>query len=162
MALNRDLLFRTLEEIEKFPETHDQNGWFKPVERPVPSKDGELCNTSFCFAGHAAVLDGVAHPEPEERLGKAFRVRQRADWYVQPETRESIMCEDYEAVLAAQEAGAVSIETYARGLLGLTFDQKEELFYCYGGHVELREIVERFIRFEDRVGVRPGDLEDED
>jgi len=159
MALNRDLLFRTLEEIEKFPETHDQNGWFKPVANPVASKDGELCNTSFCFAGHAAVLNGVAHPEPEEWVRtKAFRARQRADWYVHPETRESILCEDYEATIVARDAGAVSIEIYAQQILGLTYDQKEQLFYCYGGHAELRAIVEEFIRFEDRT----GDLEDED
>lgn len=145
-ALNKELLLRTMEEIEKFPETHDQGGWFKPLDLPVPSKDGELCNTTFCLAGHAAVLSGASHPEPAEWVAQhGFEERRRSEWLVNPETRESFVCLEFNDVIAAEAAGAIAVQDYAREVLGLEPWEADALFYFYGSRADLRTRVEGII-----------------
>lgn len=149
MGLNKDLLLAVMEEIEKFPETHNQDAWFRSLDQPVPSKDGELCDTSFCFAGHAAILSGAASPVAGRSTWAGRPDRFRPDWWVDPATGEAVMLFDHDDYLAAKARGAVSVANYARRVLGLTLGQATALFHSFGGHAELREIVERYIRMAD-------------
>jgi len=149
MALNKGLLLAVMEEIEKFPETHNQDAWFRTLGQPVPSKNGELCDTSFCFAGHAAILSGAASPVAGRPTWGTTIARSRPDWWVDPATGKAVMLFDHDDYVAAVARGAVSVANYARRVLGLTPLQASALFHSFGGHAELRAIVEEFIRRAD-------------
>lgn len=142
MAVDVELLRKVMEEIEKFPETHNQGSWFMPLAKPVPSKDGELCKTAFCFAGHAAVLSGVAVPDYRKSAGVG-EFPGGLEWGVFPDTLMSVLVNDYEGEELPE--GAVKIHLYAAELLGLDANTAGRLFAGRNSRGALRMMVEHII-----------------
>lgn len=79
MALNKDLLFTTMEYIERHPEQWDQGAWGEVTE----------CGTVGCFAGWATMLNNPAHaPAPD---GDSWLVEDR---FVQHHARDILGLDD--------------------------------------------------------------------
>lgn len=55
---NLKLLRETLEFIKKNPARHNQGAWVAATDDDTGDVVNELCETSMCFAGHAALLAG--------------------------------------------------------------------------------------------------------
>jgi len=139
MEPNKELLLAVLEEIEKFPETHYQARWFKPLATPVPGPKGELCGTAYCFAGHAAVMSGAEVP-PVAKLEARGLDASEVDWYVDPKTLASTLVH-----FASETAASVPVEHYAKDILRLDPESANCLFTARNSREILRELVEHII-----------------
>lgn len=113
MTIDVRLLEDTMALIEAHPEQHDQAHWFADMQ----SHD---CETTFCFAGHAAILSGAQPPNDGQ------------SWYVDPETGL--------AVLYGTD-GAQHVMVYAQNKLGLTDVQADKLFHGANTVERLRALV---------------------
>jgi hypothetical protein len=114
-ARNLDLLERTMAHIEAHPEQHDQGSWIN------------ACGTTFCFAGHAALLAGASKPLSENGFGNG--------WFVDTVTSTSRALSSYWDV---DEDG---VREFARRSLGLSEDEADVLFNGGRDINELRAIV---------------------
>lgn len=128
MTLNAELLDATMTTIERDPEHHDQSHWARNVTSPD-------CQTTFCFAGHAAILAGAQPPAHD------------GTWYVDPETGLSV---------SFFEPTSEHVADYAQKKLGLTDGQADKLFHGANTIPQLRAIVDDYLLLASA-----GDLEDE-
>lgn len=101
---NIELLRKTKEHMQANPERHNQGTW---IAFPG-GHNGNMCHTTMCTAGHAAVLAGAEIPN----LGQYLEV----GWTLNKEGRL-----DY---------NGVGVATWAEQQLGLTGDEYSYLFYC--------------------------------
>ena len=110
---NAKLLKLTMDFINLFPEKHDQGEWVDP------------CNTTMCFAGHAATLAGATF--------KNKFWEKDYEWCVDMETGKHVRWnpngENY------------YVSDYATKVLGLTLDEREYLFH----HNRTREQLEKAV-----------------
>lgn len=110
---NLELLKATREFILKNPAKHDQADWIEVRE--------EQCNTTMCFAGHAAVLAGAEQP------------RDFFSWRVDEDGKLTEVVNGY-------RSGGMLIEDYAREKLGMTYAEAEWIFYCMDNSTVLNRI----------------------
>lgn len=125
MAHN-ELLERVMAHIEAHPDQHSQGSYFTPT----------ACGTTYCFAGHAAVMSG-AEP-PTFHAGKS--------WFVSNDTLKSFApglsrYEDMEEPM--------HVSTFAGVKLQLSDVQRNFLFSAATTVPELRAMV-------DAIKARPG------
>lgn len=92
-------------EIRDNPENWSQDWW------NAGSPDANLCSTTFCFAGHAALLSGAERPRFSDFL-----------WEVDPDTGKSVN--------RPHSRTAVHVAEYAAEKLGLTDAERKELFHA--------------------------------
>lgn len=111
---NAKLLKLTMDFINLFPEKHDQGEWIDP------------CNTTKCFAGHAASLAGATF---DQKIWD-----EDYEWCVDPETGQHIPYKWGEE--------NTYISTYAAQVLELTHVEKEYLFHHSRTREELENAVE--------------------
>lgn len=113
--INDELLERTMRHIEKNPEEHDQQRYVND------------CGTAFCFAGHAAILNGAKVPT-------GTVVARGWDWGVMP---DGTAVEYYDHQVESRH-----IEDHAADILGLDYEQSDTLFAPYRTRDELRLCVD--------------------
>lgn len=133
--INVKLLREVLQYIETHPQKWNQQAWFKVGQRsngePIFNKvtlqfeEVNSCNTSMCFAGHAALMSGFDAPPKNDYLmwrgwGPGLR-----------------------------KAETMDVDEYAREVLGLTFEQADVLFQGENTLEDLKEIVENLIENPD-------------
>lgn len=118
MAGNLELLKVTWEFIKKNPEKHNQADFINNTQ----------CGTTMCFAGHAAVLSGAEFPkDPFD-----------AHWFLTPDGK----------LTEKDEHGArkgIYIETYAKDILGMSYDEAQFIFYHtsnYGFDRRIEHLIE--------------------
>jgi hypothetical protein len=111
---NAELLKLTMDFINLFPEKHDQGEWVNP------------CNTTMCFAGHAASLAGATF---DQKIWD-----EDYEWCVDMETGKHIPYE------WSSENHYVS--EYATKVLDLTWGECEYMFHPARTREELRKAVE--------------------
>jgi len=117
MTIDTALLEATMLLIEEHPEQHDQAHW-------VWNAQAAECETTYCFAGHAALLAGA---EPPARSGS---------WFVDERTGRL-------AVFGAPHAKPVA--DFAQGKLGLTEGQADKLFHGANTIPQLRALVDQYV-----------------
>lgn len=116
---NAGLLKLTMDYITLFPEKHDQSDWVNP------------CDSTMCFAGHAAMLTGATfknkiYSETGEWMVDAVSGKhKRWDW------------DD-------ESQNLVEIQTWARDQLGLTQREADYLFSDRRTVWQLKEAVQKF------------------
>lgn len=111
---NAGLLKLTMDYINLFPEKHDQGDWVDP------------CNSTMCFAGHAAMLAGATFKE------KIYK--DEDEWMVEPETGKHRRW-DF-------EGKRIYISEFARRKLELTSDESSYLFHQSRTWEQLQKAVE--------------------
>lgn len=111
---NENLLKLTMLYIKTFPEKHDQGDWVNP------------CDSTMCFAGHAAVLAGATF--------KNKIYQEEEEWLVDPITGKH---KDWH-----YNGDRVYIQEFARKKLGLTVRESDYLFHQRRTHEELEKAVE--------------------
>lgn len=116
--INEELLTQTLEQIDNHPEDWNQKVWGTTVDLP----EGNTCGTAYCFAGWAVKLAGY---EPVFNCGTS---RFAYDAHVADEVRE--------------------IAAIARDLLGLTWEQANQLFASHNTREDLHLITKKIIEGE--------------
>lgn len=116
MTIDLDLLEAAMSEIEQNPEHHDQQAWSKNVL----NRD---CQTTFCYAGHVAILAG-AQPPTDALMG----------WYV-----------DFESNTTQPWSvrSALFVGEYAQKKLGITEKDADALFHGAATIPQLRVMVDR-------------------
>lgn len=112
--VNENLLKLTMLYIKTFPEKHDQGDWVNP------------CDSTMCFAGHAAVLAGATF--------KNKIYREEGEWLVDPITGKH---KDWN-----YDGDRVYIQEFASKKLGLTVRESYYLFHQRRTHEELEKAVE--------------------
>lgn len=111
---NANLLKLTMLYINTFPEKHDQGDWVDP------------CESTMCFAGHAAILAGATFKQ------KIFDYDN--EWCVNPETGKHVKW--------GSDKPWVYIKEFATNKLDLTFVEAEYLFHHNRTRAELEKAVE--------------------
>lgn len=96
---NVGLLKLTLDYIKLFPEKHDQGDWVDP------------CNSTMCFAGHAAMLAGATF--------KKKIWEDEYEWLVDPETGKH----------TREGSEREYVQYFAARQLGLTEGEADYLFH---------------------------------
>ncbi len=123
---NVELLRKTLAHIEAHPQTWFQATWAELIEGAAENE----CGTAFCFGGWAAVLHGATITVDDAPDGVA-------DVLVTPPPGEPANRYDP----AADHWDEIDIHAYARGVLGLTYEQGVKLFDGFNTLDDLRRIV---------------------
>ncbi len=111
---NENLLKLTMLYIKTFPEKHDQGDWVNP------------CDSTMCFAGHAAVLAGATF--------KNKIYREEDEWLVDPITGKH---KDWN-----YDGDRVYIQEFARKQLGLSMAESDYLFHQNRTKEQLEKAVE--------------------
>lgn len=111
---NANLLKLTMLYIQTFPEQHDQHDWVNP------------CDSTMCFAGHAAVLSGATF--------KKKIYDDEGEWLVHPVTGKH---KDW------QSDNRIYVSEFARQKLGLTQAESDYLFHQSRTKEQLEEAVEK-------------------
>lgn len=111
---NAKLLKLTMDFINLFPEKHDQSEWIDP------------CNTTKCFAGHAASLAGATF---DQDIWEADY-----EWCVDMETGKHVSWKWGEQNFY--------VSSYAAKVLDLTNDEREYMFHHSRTREELEKAVE--------------------
>lgn len=155
MARNTELLLTVLEHIESHQEQWNQGNWFTRFAPDESDAEATACKTSFCYAGHVAVLEGAKTPTTDHSWGVAPNlepvrwVDSRAGCGV-PHCES---CNGNQQLYDAMPEGTVHVSTFARERLGLTEEEGEVLFDGGNTLEELRVIVEGFIDGADAATV---------
>src|SRR5262245_40429507 len=113
---NAALLNETLAYIEAHPDEWDQAHWH--------------CGTTCCFAGRAALLDGAEWS--------------RGGWNINPSKSVCVVAREDDPgydVFTMADRRYVHVETRARRILGLTWEQSQELFRSGNGLDDIRRLV---------------------
>lgn len=117
------LLMATMATIKMHPEKHDQGTWVDP------------CNTTMCFAGHAAVISGATFDKDifESEDG----------WLIDPNGKH---VSEYDAIdeNCHLKDGYLYINEYAREKLGLNYQESSYLFNHSRTPWELEEAIAKF------------------
>ena len=126
MPKNIKLLQDTLAFIQANPDKHSQGDWVDPAT--------EACETTMCFAGHAAILAGGTFDR--DIFGELW------EWNVDQETGQHVRAEDdWDDGLPD---GVVHVADFAQRKLGLTRDERAYLFAGNRSRGEIEEAVEKF------------------
>jgi len=112
MAVNLELLNSTLARIKELPQEYRQSTWVSQAENNV-------CGTTMCFAGHAAVLAGAEIPNPKKHS--------IVDWFVAEDENNSYLNLD-DAYYSNGDTPNQHVQDFATKALGLTYKQREYLF----------------------------------
>lgn len=112
--INENLLKLTMLYIKTFPEKHDQGAWVEP------------CNSTMCFAGHAAILSGATF--------KNKIYENEEEWLVDETTGKHKAWDSL--------SKRVYISDFARKKLGLTAGEADYLFHQRRTPAELEKAVE--------------------
>lgn len=110
---NAPLLKLTMDYINLFPEKHDQGDWVDP------------CDSTMCFAGHAAILAGATF--------KKKIWDDEYEWMVDPETGKHARFGNDKREY---------IQYFAQRKLGLTTDEADYLFHHHRTREDLKKAVE--------------------
>jgi hypothetical protein len=102
---NIELLKKTKEYMQANPEKHNQGTWISFPSASAPLSN--MCHTTMCTAGHAAVLAGAEVPTFQEYL--------EVGWTLNPEGKVDY-CGD-------------GVATWASDRLGLNCDEYDYLFF---------------------------------
>jgi len=123
---NVPLLLATLALIKVFPEKHDQGSWVDP------------CNTTMCFAGHAATIAGATF---DREIHAA-----EDSWIVDPEGNHVDEADAYEGDYwnGDRKEGYKFIEVFAKDKLGLTQREADYMFHHSRTPEQLEEAVYKF------------------
>lgn len=117
MERNLPLLRKTMDFINEHPENHNQQTWVSP------------CGTQFCFAGHAAIIDGADFDPAKAGYG----------WYID-ESGKHIT--DFEADDFYEQGKPYRhVADHAQEILGLTSAEKMYLFASHRTKESLNEAV---------------------
>lgn len=114
--LNEPLIAKVLEQITQEPDSWDQSEW---------AQSSEYCDTTFCFAGHAAFLNGHTTMlwsscyDDDDTLRMASRV--------EVDTGEH-----------------VAIQLFAQRVLGLTYREADQLFNAPTDLTVITELLDTF------------------
>lgn len=111
---NAGLLKLTMDYINLFPEKHDQTDWVDP------------CNSTMCFAGHAAILAGATF---KEKI-----------WDDEEEWMVDLVTGDHKSW--GYEGKRVYISEFARRKLDLSSDESAYLFHQTRTWEQLQKAVE--------------------
>lgn len=132
-GLNVELLQKTLQFIKENPRTWVQTDWFlildSDTKELVPHlvdievEEINSCGTAFCFAGHAALMEGFPAP-PKSNFSEWRRLPEGADY---PETASD----------------------FARKRLGLDWNQADILFHPGNSMEDLQILVDALIENPD-------------
>lgn len=136
--VNIDLLEATMQAIEANPDAHDQDDWYYHGE----------CGTTYCFAGHAALLAGAPQPPDAEN---------NLSWRVPPELLGSRLVDDGIQLYVASALGRdglLSVQDFAFISLGINTAQRQYLFTSAETPQELRTLVD-LIKADPKIG-SPG------
>jgi hypothetical protein len=123
---NVPLLLATMAMIKVFPEKHDQGSWVDP------------CNTTMCFAGHAAVISGATFDR---------KIHDDEDsWIVDPDGKHVDEAAAYEGDYwdGERKEGYKFIEEFAKDKLGLTNREADYMFHHSRTPEQLEEAVYKF------------------
>ncbi len=116
MEKNLPLLKETMQVILANPELHNNSTWISP------------CDSTMCYAGHAAMLAGAEFDfERYEANGQ--------EWLVDETGKARIWC---------SSGSSISISSYAQEKLGLSDTEANYLFYANRTVDELVEAVDKF------------------
>jgi hypothetical protein len=133
-VINVALLRRTLQWVQEHPEHWNQRRW------AVESR----CGTAFCFAGAALFLT-----EAQFTFGDAVNTGTGASYAdfvlmssLPPDVQEGC---DSVGSSAAEEDDRVWISEAARELLGLSYEQANDLFDAYNSLGDLEDIVGKLV-----------------
>lgn len=113
---NVDLLMQVREKIVNEPEKHKQTDWAMAQSDP---REGGDCGTTYCVAGWTAVLDG------KQLLWKDFR---SLGW---------------SALYLAD--GETPIGAHAMEALGLSWNERERLFYGFNSRTYVLAALDKLI-----------------
>lgn len=126
---NVPLLLATMALIKVFPEKHDQGSWVDP------------CQTTMCFAGHAAVISGATFDR---------KIHDDEDsWIVDPEGKHVPEVEAYEGGEdgwwdGERKDGYKFVEEFAKDKLGLSKREADYMFHHSRTPEQLEEAVYKF------------------
>lgn len=131
MSINAPLLKQTLAKIEAEPEHWYQGWWVHDI--PISPN---VCDTAYCFAGHAVILHGA-----ELVSVKEYDDDDMPDVFVKAPPGEP-QAQYRELDLKDVDGHALpSIDAYARHVLGLNTGQGLSLFDSENDLLTLRRIV---------------------
>lgn len=119
MTVNKDLAFAVLDEIELNPENWNQRAW--AMSDGYHALALAECGTSFCFAGHV-----VKHVYPDARFDFTMAVQR-----VSETDPDGGVLYYGASVVVLQDGSRYKIADLAAHLLGLDYDDADEIFY-YG------------------------------
>lgn len=132
---NLKLLRETMDWINVHPEQHNQGVW--------GDYDQELCQTSFCFAGHATLLAGGT-------FDKNVYIEDQ-DWTVDSETGKHVQTEYVDVLDEYGEPfdddlkeGTEHVSDFAARKLGLSMEERTYLFSGARSKEELNEAIDMF------------------
>lgn len=120
---NVKLLNDTLEWIKANPKNHDQGDWIDPGDN---EESYEACNTTMCFAGHAAILAGAT-------FDKSVWFDEY-DWAVDFKTGQHI----------GSWEDSVHVSIFAADRLGLNDGER---YYLYSSERTIQQIEEAVSKF---------------
>lgn len=123
---NVPLLLATMAMIKVFPEKHDQGSWVDP------------CNTTMCFAGHAAVISGATFDR---------KIHDDEDsWIVDPDGKHVGEREAYQGDYwdGERKEGYKFVEEFAKNKLGLTQREADYMFHHARTPEQLENAVYKF------------------
>lgn len=115
MTKNIELLEKTLKAIRNSPDYHDQDHWI----------DFNVCGTTMCTAGFAAVEAGAQVPTQEQHG--------QAGWALTPEGKLGTSQQYWDG-----EADRVSM--FSAKKLGFNEEEKDYIFFCMDNAVVLARI----------------------
>lgn len=134
---NVKLLKDTLDWIKFNPKTHDQGNW--------GHYDEEACETTMCFAGHAAILAGGTFNKDIYREEDEWHVDKETGKHVETQYREYDDDNDtWDYDDSDLVDGIVHVADFAARVLGLSDDERTYLFSGSRSLAEIEEAVEKF------------------
>lgn len=148
---NIELLSKAMDRILVDPTKHDQNSW---ISRKYDEYGG-VCGTTMCLAGHTAIEAGAQMPP-------VLNPHWDGDWYLNSEGKFAEFDDGWdENGFDINKAKEISL--WASDKLGLTYEEREYLFYCFGDADELKRRVHNVIEaWEKGETFIPDYMEEED
>ena len=116
--VNKELLRTTMDFINANPQLHNQGDWIEP------------CNSTMCFAGHAAILAGATFDQ------KIWEMHE--EWDVDATTGKHGIFQDYNDPASMN---LCHVSDFAQNKLGISFAEREYLF----SPSRTREQLNRFV-----------------
>lgn len=132
MTKNVALLNETMNWINLHPEQHNQGAWGEYNE--------EACETTMCFAGHAAILAGGTFDTKVYMDEFEWNVNAKTGEHVASEWVQSDEC----PCCSELAEGMTHVADFAAEKLGLSDDERTYLFSGTRTREELNEAVEKF------------------
>jgi hypothetical protein len=136
MTKNIELLSKAMDRILENPQNHDQTAW---IARKYDEAGG-ICGTTMCLAGHVAVQAGAQMPNPLD-------LDWDGAWYLDKHGKmrsyHEIWNEDEDYT---NPDGIREVAFWAADQLGLTYEEREYLFFYFGDADGLKKRVANVIQ----------------